>query len=307
MVGPVGILRNHRRHGAALNIRLATTRKEVPRAVATLEEAGGASDGDAVEAGGGWRSAAALEVSRGRELGRELVGRGLGFCGGELKGEFDGGGGLGQEGEELAAGLDLVGEEVGVGYEEGGEDGQDDEDDFVGVVDVAAGLVGLFSRSGGVLDGGHFGSRRGSNGGKEVGMFVRSRGEGGCPGRLMERIWWVWVSKYLGLGRWVEHVDISRREQEAHQNITWITRVLGNNSTVIFVEQRRFTGSSRLWARDQRLRFLVRRVKETSHHDFSGFLRQREGGWAMRLDDFLILDLLLFYGLRFEVVVLVRI
>lgn len=241
MVGPVGILRNPRRHGAALNIRLATTRKEVPRAVATLKEAGGAGDGDAVEAGGGWRSAAALEVSRGRELGRELVGRGLGFCGGELKGGVDGRGGLGQEGEELAAGLDLVGEEVGVGDEEGGEDGQDDEDDFVGVVDVAAGLVGLFSRSGGVLDGGHFGSRRGSNGGKEVGMFVRGRGEGGCPGRLMERIWWVWVSKYLVLGRWVEHVDISRREQEAHQNITWITRVLGNSSTVIFVEQRRFT------------------------------------------------------------------
>lgn len=125
MVRPVGILRDHRRHGAALNIRcrLATAREEVPRAVARLEEAGGAADGDAVEAGGGRGGAAALEVPRGGVLGGELVGRGRRFGGGELEGGFDGRGVLGLEGEELAAGLDLEGEEGGVDCEEDGEDG----------------------------------------------------------------------------------------------------------------------------------------------------------------------------------------
>lgn len=57
-------------------------------------------------------------------------------------------------------------------------------------------------------------------------------------GAMEERKWWVWESKYLVVGRWLEHVDISRREHEAHQNMDCITRVLGNNSVVIFVEQR---------------------------------------------------------------------
>lgn len=56
-------------------------------------------------------------------------------------------------------------------------------------------------------------------------------------GKMEERMWWVWESKYLVVGRWLEHVDISRREHEAHQNMDWIAQVLWNNSNVIFVEQ----------------------------------------------------------------------
>lgn len=138
VVRPIHIVTLHLllRHGAEFDVRLraegAAFRKEVPHAIASPEEGGGAGDGDATEARGeqrrSSRTPAPLEVAGGREVDGELVGLGLRFRGRELEGGegFVGEGVEGTrlvlEGEDFAPRVELVEEEGRVDGEEDCED-----------------------------------------------------------------------------------------------------------------------------------------------------------------------------------------